>query len=93
MITHPDWLHRQLDVRRLRAAGGASFLGSCSASCTAARGPSATLASVAAKTRADPRKRDLDLTDVDKAVTHLENNRQHMKYDKARKTAGRSRRG
>jgi hypothetical protein len=43
----------------------------------------ATLASVAAKTRANPRKRDLDLTDVDKAVTYLNNNHRHMKYDKA----------
>ena len=43
----------------------------------------ATLASVAAKTRANPRTRHLDLTDVDRAVTYLENNRQHMRYDKA----------
>jgi len=48
-----------------------------------AKAVAATLASVAAKTRANPRKRDLDLTDVDKAVTYLTNNRQHMKYDKA----------
>ena len=50
-----------------------------------AKAVAATLASVAAKTRASTRKRDrdLDLADVDKAVTYLENNRQHMKYDKA----------
>jgi hypothetical protein len=39
----------------------------------------ATLASVAAKTRANPRKRELDLTDLDKAVTYLNNNRRHMR--------------
>jgi hypothetical protein len=43
----------------------------------------ATLASVAARTRANPRKRHLDLADVDKAVTYLQNNHQYMKYDKA----------
>ena len=48
-----------------------------------AKAVAATLASVARKTRASTRKRDLDLTDIDKAVTYLENNRQHMKYDKA----------
>jgi hypothetical protein len=48
-----------------------------------AKAVAATLASVAKKTRANPRKRHLDLADVDKAVTYLENNRQHMKYDKA----------
>ena len=48
-----------------------------------AKAVAATLASVAARTRANPRKRDLDLTDVDRAVTYLDNNRQHMKYDKA----------
>jgi len=48
-----------------------------------AKAVAATLASVAAKARANPRKRHLDLTDVDRAVTYLENNRQHMKYDKA----------
>jgi len=48
-----------------------------------AKAVAATLASVARKTRANPRKRDLDLTDVDRAVTYLENNRQHMKYDQA----------
>jgi hypothetical protein len=26
-------------------------------------------------------KKELDLSDIDKAVTYLENNRQHMKYD------------
>jgi hypothetical protein len=48
-----------------------------------AKAVAATLASVAAKTRANPRKRGLDLTDVDRAVTYLTNNQQHMKYDKA----------
>ena len=48
-----------------------------------AKAVAATLASIAAKTRANPRKRGLDLTDVDKAVTYLNNNRQHMKYDNA----------
>ena len=43
----------------------------------------ATLASVAAKTRAHPRTRHLDLTDMDRAVTYLTNNQQHMKYGKA----------
>jgi hypothetical protein len=48
-----------------------------------AKAVAATLASVAARTRANPRKRGLDLTDVDKAVTYLNNNRKHMQYDKA----------
>ncbi|MGH7735609.1 MAG: ISKra4 family transposase, partial [Gemmatimonadales bacterium] len=48
-----------------------------------AKAVAATLKSVAAKTRANPRARHLDLTDMDKAVTYLDNNRQHMKYDKA----------
>ena len=48
-----------------------------------AKAVAATLASVARKTRANPRKRSLDLTDVDRAVTYLDNNRRHMKYDKA----------
>ena len=48
-----------------------------------AKAVAATLASVAEKTRANPRKRHLDITDVDRAVTYLENNRQHMKYDEA----------
>ena len=48
-----------------------------------AKAVAAALASVAAKTRANPRKRGLDLTDVDRAVTYLTNNQQHMKYDKA----------
>ena len=48
-----------------------------------AKAVAATLASVARKTRAHPRTRHLDLTDVDRAVTYLDNNRQHMKYDKA----------
>src|SRR6266853_1144604 len=48
-----------------------------------AKAVAATLASVTAKTRANPRKRHLDLTDLDRAVTYLTNNQQHMKYDKA----------
>ena len=48
-----------------------------------AKAVAATLASVAARTRANPRKRDLDLTDLDRAVTYLTNNHAHMKYDKA----------
>ena len=48
-----------------------------------AKAVAATLASVTAKTRANPRKRHLDLTDLDRAVTYLNNNQQHMKYDKA----------
>jgi len=48
-----------------------------------AKAVAATLASVAAKTRANPRKRHLDLTGMDKAVTYLTNNHMHMKYDKA----------
>ena len=48
-----------------------------------AKAVAATLASVAAKTRANPRKRNLGLTDMDKAVTYLSNNHQHMRYDKA----------
>ena len=43
----------------------------------------ATLASIAAKTRKSASGRGLDLTDVDRAVTYLSNNRQHMKYDRA----------
>ncbi|MGH3281706.1 MAG: ISKra4 family transposase [Trebonia sp.] len=46
-----------------------------------ARAVAATLASVAAKARSGTRH--LDLTDVDKAVTYLTNNHQHMRYDKA----------
>ena len=46
-----------------------------------ARAVAATLASVAAKTRA--RNSRLDLTDVDKAVTYLTNNHTYMRYDKA----------
>jgi hypothetical protein len=48
-----------------------------------ARAVAATLASVAAKARTSPRTRHLDLSDVDKAVTYLDNNHQHMRYDKA----------
>ena len=48
-----------------------------------AKAVAATLASVAAKARAGARTRHLDLTDVDRAVTYLTNNHQHMKYDKA----------
>jgi hypothetical protein len=48
-----------------------------------AKAVSATLKSVAAKTRANPRTRHLDLADMDRAVTYLDNNREHMRYDKA----------
>jgi hypothetical protein len=48
-----------------------------------ARAVAATLASVAAKARANPRTRQLDLTDMDRAVTYLTNNHQHMRYGKA----------
>ena len=48
-----------------------------------AKAVAATLKSVAAKTRANPRTRHLDLTDMDRAVTYLDNNREHMRYDKA----------
>lgn len=48
-----------------------------------AKAVAATLASVAAKTRANPRARHLDLTDMDRAVTYLTNNHEHMRYDKA----------
>jgi hypothetical protein len=48
-----------------------------------AKAVAATLRSVAAKARHSPRKRHLDLADMDKAITYLENNHQHMKYDKA----------
>ena len=48
-----------------------------------AKAVAATLASVAARTRANPRKHGLDLTDLDKAVTYLNNHPRHMRYDKA----------
>ena len=48
-----------------------------------ARAVAATLASVAARARAKASTRHLDFTDVDKAVTYLTNNHQHMRYDKA----------
>jgi hypothetical protein len=48
-----------------------------------AKAVAATLASIAAKTRANPRTRHLDPADMDRAVTYLENNREHMRYDKA----------
>jgi hypothetical protein len=48
-----------------------------------AKAVAATLASVAAKTRASPRTRHLDLTDMDKAVTYLTNNHKRMRYDQA----------
>ncbi len=48
-----------------------------------AKAVAATLKSVAAKARANPRTRHLDLTDVDRAVTYLDNNRKHMRYDEA----------
>ena len=48
-----------------------------------AKAVAATLKSVAAKTRANPRTRHPGLTDMDRAVTYLDNNRKHMRYDKA----------
>jgi hypothetical protein len=48
-----------------------------------AKAVAATLASVAAKTRAGVRTRHLDLAGMDRAVTYLTSNRQYMKYDKA----------
>ena len=48
-----------------------------------AKAVAATLASVAAKTRAQAGTGHLDLADVDKAVTYLTNNHMYMKYDKA----------
>ena len=48
-----------------------------------AKAVAATLKSVAATARANPRTRHLDLTDMDRAVTYLDNNRRHMRYDKA----------
>ena len=48
-----------------------------------AKAVAATLRSIAAKTRTSPRTRHLDLTNMDKAATYLENNHQHMRYDKA----------
>jgi hypothetical protein len=48
-----------------------------------ARAVAATLASVAARTRAKAGTRHLDLADVDKAVTYLTNNHAYMRYDKA----------
>jgi hypothetical protein len=48
-----------------------------------AKAVAATLASVAAKTRANPRTRHLDLADMDRAVTYLANNRAYMGYGKA----------
>ena len=48
-----------------------------------AKAVAATLRSVAAKTRTSSRTRHLDLTDLDKAATYLENNYQHMRYDTA----------
>jgi len=48
-----------------------------------AKAVAATLAAVAKKARGNPRTNDLNLADADKAVTYLENNRRHMKYDEA----------
>jgi hypothetical protein len=48
-----------------------------------AKAVAATLASVAAKARASTRTRHLDLTDMDRAVTYLTNNRAYMHYGKA----------
>jgi hypothetical protein len=49
-----------------------------------AKAVAATLTSIAAKTRTNPRTRHLDLSDLDKAVTYLSNNHHHhMRYDTA----------
>jgi hypothetical protein len=48
-----------------------------------AKAVAATLRSVTAKTRDNPRTRHLDLTAMDKATTYLENNHPHMRYDTA----------
>ena len=48
-----------------------------------AKAVAATLASVAAKTRAKASTRHLDPTDIDKAVTYLANNHMYMHYDQA----------
>jgi hypothetical protein len=48
-----------------------------------AKAVAATLRSIAAKTRANARTSHLDLTDLDKAATYLENNHPHMRYDTA----------
>jgi len=48
-----------------------------------AKAVAATLASLAAKRRTHPRTRDQDFSDVDRAVTYLTNNHQHMRYDQA----------
>ncbi|MGH3409820.1 MAG: ISKra4 family transposase [Streptosporangiaceae bacterium] len=48
-----------------------------------AKAVAATLASVAAKTRSSPRTRHLDLAGMDRAITYLTNNHEHMRYDKA----------
>ena len=55
-----------------------------------AKAAAATLASVAAKTRANPRKRHPGLTGLDRAVTYLTSNHAYMKYGKAQPKAGRS---
>ena len=58
--------------------------GSSCASCTAAPRPSPPPSPPSpARPALNPRTRHLDLTDVDRAVTYLDNNHQHMKYDKA----------
>ncbi|HUY46032.1 MAG TPA: hypothetical protein VMV92_09940 [Streptosporangiaceae bacterium] len=48
-----------------------------------AKAAAATLTSVAASARANPRTRHLDLTDIGKAITYLTNNRTYMRYDQA----------
>jgi hypothetical protein len=48
-----------------------------------AKAVAATLASLAAKIRKNPRTRDTDLGAVDRAVTYLTNNHPYMRYDKA----------
>jgi len=48
-----------------------------------AKAVAATLASLAAKIRNNPRTRGTDLGDVDRAVTYLTNNHPYMRYDQA----------
>jgi hypothetical protein len=62
---------QRADGQRLRVLHGRAKAVAC------------TLASVAASARSSPRTRHLDLTDIDKAVTYLTSNHQHMRYDKA----------
>ena len=56
-----------------------------------AKAVAATLASVAAKTRSSPRTRHLDLTDMDRAVTYLDQQPQaHEATTRPSRRAGRS---